>query len=471
MASLKITGEGVDEKFDLGSSTVTLGRGLEAEVRLKDIKASRRHCQVVKAPDGYKLVDLSSGNGTYLNGAQVREQKLNPGDKIQIGSTTITFEDAAPPKAAAPAKAPAAAAPTKGNAGKIAVATPAAKPTTGKVPAATAPPRAGTDKIAIAQTQITGRKPGTQGIGKPSTGRKITGRITTASQKFRAEARRPKTSQVKVLMVVIAVIFLAVVGVILFWPTADPEIIKARIEKLQIEAHKLEADGKLDEAVKKWQEAVDLVKEFENYKGYVAETKTRIESLKQDAIALQKVDEKWLTFKRNVDKAEKGEKTDVALVDLLKTGKELEGASKSNNLPWKKDLEVAMVKVSELMKEAGKVLAKLQFQVFRNELYGKYKLEDRDFRAEWGPAIKAIKGEYLTQEKVPDEERKKAEAEIENLNRRANEEVIRCRTRANNKVADGQKAEAVDFLKKQRPRFEGAKCAEDLEKLVSEIDK
>jgi len=96
MASLTIVVDGVEQKVPLQSATVTLGRGLESDVRLKDIKASRRHCQIVKSPKGYQCVDLSSGNGTYVNGIQIKQQVLSSGDRITIGSTTISFEDAAP---------------------------------------------------------------------------------------------------------------------------------------------------------------------------------------------------------------------------------------------------------------------------------------------------------------------------------------------------------------------------------------
>src|SRR5206468_4299265 len=97
MASLTIVVDGVEQKVPLEAAAVTLGRGLESDIRLKDIKASRRHCQVVKTAKGYQCVDLSSGNGTYVNGVQIKQQMLEPGDKITIGSTTIVFDDA--PKA------------------------------------------------------------------------------------------------------------------------------------------------------------------------------------------------------------------------------------------------------------------------------------------------------------------------------------------------------------------------------------
>src|SRR5262252_9540928 len=105
MASLTILIDGVPQRFPLEAAAVTLGRGLESDIRLKDIKASRRHCQIVKTPKGYQCVDLSSGNGTYVNGVQIKSQLLDSGDKITVGSTTIAFEASAPaPRVAAPAR-------------------------------------------------------------------------------------------------------------------------------------------------------------------------------------------------------------------------------------------------------------------------------------------------------------------------------------------------------------------------------
>src|SRR5688572_4718496 len=102
MASLTIVVDGVEQRFPLESAAVTLGRGLESDIRLKDIKASRRHCQIVKTPRGYQCVDLSSGNGTYVNGVQIKQQLLDAGDKITIGSTTIAFEETPAAKAPPP---------------------------------------------------------------------------------------------------------------------------------------------------------------------------------------------------------------------------------------------------------------------------------------------------------------------------------------------------------------------------------
>jgi hypothetical protein len=69
------------------TSTVVLGRGLEADVQLPDTGVSRRHAQI----EGNRLTDLGSTNGTRVNGNRVSEAELQDGDRITVGSTEIVF--------------------------------------------------------------------------------------------------------------------------------------------------------------------------------------------------------------------------------------------------------------------------------------------------------------------------------------------------------------------------------------------
>jgi transcriptional regulator with GAF, ATPase, and Fis domain len=71
---------------------VTIGRADENHLRIGDPKVSRRHCKLEKVADGYKVVDLGSTLGTRVNGVAVSQKRLEPGDCIAIGSTTIHFQ-------------------------------------------------------------------------------------------------------------------------------------------------------------------------------------------------------------------------------------------------------------------------------------------------------------------------------------------------------------------------------------------
>jgi pSer/pThr/pTyr-binding forkhead associated (FHA) protein len=55
---------------------------------------SRRHAQIIKARNGYFIVDLNSSNGTYVNGRPLtaaRARRLHNGDRVEIGEVVIQF--------------------------------------------------------------------------------------------------------------------------------------------------------------------------------------------------------------------------------------------------------------------------------------------------------------------------------------------------------------------------------------------
>jgi pSer/pThr/pTyr-binding forkhead associated (FHA) protein len=71
--------------------TVTLGRSSSCELRLHDVDTSRRHAEIVCEAGDCTIRDLESTNGTFVNGERVETHKLEPGDRIQIGSNAIAF--------------------------------------------------------------------------------------------------------------------------------------------------------------------------------------------------------------------------------------------------------------------------------------------------------------------------------------------------------------------------------------------
>lgn len=74
---------------------ITIGRSSKNDVVIRDEKASRIHCQILKYEDGsYGIVDFGSTNGTYVNGNKIYgETRLTPYDNVRIGSTTLPWRD------------------------------------------------------------------------------------------------------------------------------------------------------------------------------------------------------------------------------------------------------------------------------------------------------------------------------------------------------------------------------------------
>lgn len=76
----------------LGDQPITIGRGHEANVVISDEKVSRIHCGIRLWDGAYFLKDLKSRNGTLVNGDSVDVVRLQPGDRIRVGSVVFTFE-------------------------------------------------------------------------------------------------------------------------------------------------------------------------------------------------------------------------------------------------------------------------------------------------------------------------------------------------------------------------------------------
>jgi ABC transport system ATP-binding/permease protein len=77
----------------VGPEGATIGRAEGNDLVIPSDLASRRHARVYPAPDGYRIQDLGSSNGTYLNGERLQgtERLLRNGDTIGVGGEQLRF--------------------------------------------------------------------------------------------------------------------------------------------------------------------------------------------------------------------------------------------------------------------------------------------------------------------------------------------------------------------------------------------
>jgi diguanylate cyclase (GGDEF)-like protein len=93
-----LRGELLAVPIPLERAEVTLGRALDADIRINDSRASRLHARISTEPDAetgvvrYRLTDLDSTNGTMLNGKAIVQAFLQDGDKFEVGDQLIRFE-------------------------------------------------------------------------------------------------------------------------------------------------------------------------------------------------------------------------------------------------------------------------------------------------------------------------------------------------------------------------------------------
>lgn len=101
-----VAGPLLGERYALGPAELKIGRSPSSEIRLEESGAAWDHCLLRPDDTGWRVVDLHTGGGTYVNGMRVREQTLEPGDQINVGETIFAYRDSAAADRDAGAPAP-----------------------------------------------------------------------------------------------------------------------------------------------------------------------------------------------------------------------------------------------------------------------------------------------------------------------------------------------------------------------------
>ncbi|MCA9553285.1 MAG: sigma 54-interacting transcriptional regulator [Myxococcales bacterium] len=84
-------------RWILRGGKLSLGRDPErCDIPLDDTKASREHAQLtyVKASDQYRVVDLGSRNGTFMDGRRVQSEPLANGSVVRVGDSLFVYAEA-----------------------------------------------------------------------------------------------------------------------------------------------------------------------------------------------------------------------------------------------------------------------------------------------------------------------------------------------------------------------------------------
>ncbi len=95
-----ISGAAEQREFMLRPGDV-VGRSSQCEVVIPGPLVSRRHARVSAKGAFWSIEDLDSGNGTFVNGRNVRSARLHDGDWVRVGDHQLTFvldDDYVPPE-------------------------------------------------------------------------------------------------------------------------------------------------------------------------------------------------------------------------------------------------------------------------------------------------------------------------------------------------------------------------------------
>ncbi len=86
-----IEGPNAGKVFAIPGVKACIGREEGVEIHVDDEAMSRTHAAITWEGSEYRIRDLGSSNGTWLNGSKVTEYALRNGDKLMVGETLFVF--------------------------------------------------------------------------------------------------------------------------------------------------------------------------------------------------------------------------------------------------------------------------------------------------------------------------------------------------------------------------------------------
>ena len=106
MAKLVLLSEGLTGKsHELKVEKTTIGRVDDNTFPIPEPSVSSHHCEILLKGNDVVVKDLSSTNGTFINGEQVSEAVLKPGQILRLGKIEMRLETGETASASAPAAA------------------------------------------------------------------------------------------------------------------------------------------------------------------------------------------------------------------------------------------------------------------------------------------------------------------------------------------------------------------------------
>jgi DNA-binding NtrC family response regulator len=84
-------GDRVTAEVSLGARPLAVGAGRDCDLVLEDPQVSRRHAELALCPEGVRVRDLGSTNGTFWQGSRLSDAVVPFGAQIKIGAAAIRF--------------------------------------------------------------------------------------------------------------------------------------------------------------------------------------------------------------------------------------------------------------------------------------------------------------------------------------------------------------------------------------------
>ena len=75
--------------IETDKEVVSIGRNANNDIQIDNLSVSKNHAQIIRDKDSYRVEDLNSTNGTYLNEKMVSKAELKHKDVLTVGKHTL----------------------------------------------------------------------------------------------------------------------------------------------------------------------------------------------------------------------------------------------------------------------------------------------------------------------------------------------------------------------------------------------
>lgn len=98
MAKLQVfLPDGSQVSHELAEEKITIGRLADNTMQIDIDSVSSHHAEIIFENGAHHLHDLSSTNGTYVNGEQIQSAILKHGDEVSFGAIECVFQSESAP--------------------------------------------------------------------------------------------------------------------------------------------------------------------------------------------------------------------------------------------------------------------------------------------------------------------------------------------------------------------------------------
>ena len=78
--------------FPLTGGRCVIGRADSCDISLTDSSVSSEHARLTQDVEGWRVANLLSTNGTFVNGKRISNEQINHGDRLRLGRVEFVFE-------------------------------------------------------------------------------------------------------------------------------------------------------------------------------------------------------------------------------------------------------------------------------------------------------------------------------------------------------------------------------------------